>query len=177
MEATITAQVPRPVDRPPGLEQLFREHRLGMVRLAMLLVDDRETAEDVAQEGFAALYRRWDHLDDELAALAYLRTCVVNASRSVLRRRRTVRRHGHRPDDALSAPPADTEVLLAEEHREVIAALHRLPKRQREVIVLRYWSGLTESQIASTLGISVGSVKSNASRGRDSIARSLEASS
>ena len=60
-------------------------------------------------------------------------------------------------------------MLLAEEHREVLAALHRLPRRQREVLVLRYWSDLSEAQIALTLGISRGAVKSSASRGLDAL--------
>jgi RNA polymerase sigma-70 factor (sigma-E family) len=156
-----------------GTERLYRANRLAMVRLALLLVDDRETAEDVVQEAFAALHRRWRSLQTEDAAIGYLRTCVLNGSRSVLRRRRTVRHRPQPSEDSLSAEPADGRVLLAEEHREVIAAMRRLPARQREVIVLRYWVELTEAEIARTLGISVGSVKSSASRGRDAIAAIL----
>jgi RNA polymerase sigma-70 factor (sigma-E family) len=155
------------------IERLYRTQRLAMVRLALLLVDDRETAEDVAQDAFAALHRRWQSLHTEDAAIGYLRTCVVNGARSVLRRRRTVRRQPQPREDLVYADGADGHVLLAEEHREVIAAMRRLPARQREVIVLRYWSELTEPQIAATLGISVGSVKSSASRGRDAIAAIL----
>jgi RNA polymerase sigma-70 factor (sigma-E family) len=157
----------------PGIEGIYREQRLAMVRVALLLVDDRETAEDVVQDAFAALHRRWGSLVTKDAALAYLRCSVINAARSVLRRRRTVRRNPQPPEDLLTAEPADGVLLLAEEHREVIAALRRLPDRQREVIVLRYWSELTEQQTASTLGISVGAVKSSASRGRDAIAAML----
>jgi RNA polymerase sigma-70 factor (sigma-E family) len=167
-----SAREPDPV-RDAGVERLYREYRLNMVRLALLLVDDRETAEDVAQDAFAALHRRWDSLSSEDAAIGYLRACVVNGARSVLRRRRTVRQHPAPRADLLTVAPADGRALLAEEHREVIAALRRLPSRQREVIVLRYWSELTEPEIAATLGISVGSVKSSASRGRDAIAAIL----
>jgi RNA polymerase sigma-70 factor (sigma-E family) len=159
--------------RDAGVERIYREHRLGMVRLASLLVDDRETAEDVAQDAFAALHRRWSSLATEDAAIGYLRTSVVNGARSVLRRRRTVRRNPQPGADVLTVAPADGRLLLAEEHREVIAALRRLPARQREVIVLRYWSELSEPEIASTLGVSIGSVKSSASRGRDAIAAIL----
>jgi RNA polymerase sigma-70 factor (sigma-E family) len=161
------------LDADIGVERLFRTHRLQMVRLARLLVDDRETAEDVAQDAFTALHRRWRALSDEDAAIGYLRVSVVNGSRSVLRRRRTVRRNPQPSADWLTAEPADGQTLLAEEHREVLAALQRLPHRQREVIVLRYWSELTEAQIAAALGISVGAVKSSASRGRDTIAAAL----
>jgi RNA polymerase sigma-70 factor (sigma-E family) len=155
------------------IEDLFRAHRLTMVRLAMLLVDDRETAEDVVQDAFAALHRRWAALSSEGAALGYLRASVVNGSRSALRRRRTVRRNPPPAANSLIAEAADRDLLLAEEHREVLAALHLLPTRQREVIVLRYWVELSEAQVAATLGISLGAVKSSASRGRDAIAARL----
>jgi len=164
---------PAPADSTAGVERLYRAHRLDMVRLAMLLVDDRETAEDVAQDAFAAVHGHWGSLTSEDAALAYLRRCVVNGARSVLRRRRTVRRHPQPDEAAMTADAADRRVLLAEEHREVIAAMWRLPARQREVIVLRYWAELTEPQVAGALGISVGAVKSMASRGRDAVAAML----
>jgi RNA polymerase sigma-70 factor (sigma-E family) len=164
---------PAPARDTAGVERLYRAQRLNMVRLALLLVDDRETAEDVAQDAFAAVHRQWATLASEEAALAYLRRCVVNGARSVLRRRRTVRQHPQPDEAAMTADGVDRRVLLAEEHREVIAALWRLPVRQREVIVLRYWSEMTEPQVAATLGISVGAVKSMASRGRDAIAALL----
>jgi RNA polymerase sigma-70 factor (sigma-E family) len=154
-----------------GIAELFRTERLGLVRLAMLLVDDRETAEDVVQDAFAALHRRWSGLKSEAAAVPYLRSCVVNGARSVLRRRRTVRSRWLEPPG--TADPSDSSLLLAAEHEAVLAALRRLPERQREVIVLRYWSELPEADIAAALGISVGAVKSSASRGRDAIAAML----
>ena len=76
---------------PLPLADLYRDHRMRMVRLAVLLVDDPGTAEDVVQEAFTGLHRHWSGLRDEAAAVAYLRTAVVNGSRSVLRRRRTAR--------------------------------------------------------------------------------------
>jgi len=161
------------VDADTGVAALFRTHRLGMVRLAVLLVDDRESAEDVVQDAFAALHRRWPALHSEQAATAYLRTSVVNGARSALRKRRTVRSYLRSVDDPDVAQPADAAVLLAAEHRQVMDALSRLPDRQREVIVLRYWGELTEAEIAGTLGISVGAVKSSASRGRDALATIL----
>ena len=142
-----------------------------MVRLAVLLVDDLETAEDVVQDAFAGLHRRWATLASPDAAVGYLRTSVVNGSRSVLRKRRTVR-DAVVPTDVEGGAP-DSSLLLAEEHREVLAAIGRLPDRQREVIVLRYWSGLTEAEIAAALGISVGAVKSSTSRGRAAVAATL----
>lgn len=160
-------------DADSAVAALFASHRLAMVRLALLLVDDVETSEDVVQEAFASLHRRWPSLADREAAVGYLRSCVLNGCRSVLRRRRTVRRNPQPAAEALTVEAADGRLLLAEEHREVIAALQRLPRRQREVIVLRYWSELPEAQVAATLGISLGAVKSNASRGRQAIAAAL----
>jgi RNA polymerase sigma-70 factor (sigma-E family) len=171
---TALAQLEVRSDADLGVERLYRAHRLAMVRLASFLVDDRESAEDVVQDAFAGLHRRWHALDSDAAALGYLRTSVVNTARSVLRRRRTVRKFPQPAADWLTEPPADGRMMLAEEHAEVLAALKTLPTRQREVIVLRYWSELSEAEIAQTLGISIGAVKSSASRGRDAIAAKLE---
>jgi len=162
-----------PGDADGGVERLYRSHRLYLVRMALLLVDDFETAEDVTQDAFAALHRRWSSLGNEDAAVGYLRACVVNGARSVLRRRRTVRRHPQQDEQRMTEDSADSRALLADEHREVLAAIDRLPTRQREVILLRYWGELTEPEVAAALGISVGAVKSNASRGRDAIAAIL----
>src|SRR6476620_3347305 len=144
------------------ITELYAAHRLSLVRLAVLLVDDFASAEDVVQDAFAALARRPDAVRDPAKALAYLRTAVVNTARSALRRRRTARAYST-PHDPAPPTPEDAAVL-AEEHREVIAALHDLAPRQREVLVLRYWSNLSEAEIADALQISRGTVKSTASR-------------
>ncbi|HVQ96520.1 MAG TPA: SigE family RNA polymerase sigma factor [Mycobacteriales bacterium] len=157
---------------PPGLVELYHAHRLGMVRLAVLLVDDLATAEDVVQDAFAALHQRWDRLNDVNSAIGYLRTCVVNAARSVLRRRRTARLYTA-PDER-AHESAEAEAMLAAEHEEVLVAVRRLPRRQREVLILRYWSDLSEVEIAETLGVSRGTVKSTASRGLAALAGLLE---
>lgn len=148
---------------PPTVEDLFDAQRLPMVRLALLLVDDLASAEDVVQDAFAGLVKAWDRLGTDAAMRAYLRTSVVNASRSMLRRRRTARSYVPplRPPEA----GADEAALLSEEHSAVIVALGTLPPRQREVLMLRYWSALSEGEVAETLGISTGTVKSTTSRG------------
>lgn len=157
----------------PTVTELYHAHRLRMVRLAVLLVDDLGTAEDVVQDAFTALYRRHGERITEVDnALGYLRTAVVNTARSVLRRRRTVR--AWIPPAPADVPSAEAAVVLDEAHREVLAALARLTPRRREVLVLRYWADLSEAEIAETLGISRGAVKSNASRGLDALERILE---
>ncbi|MFF0277914.1 RNA polymerase sigma factor [Streptomyces sp. NPDC094447] len=159
---------------PPTLTELYRARRLDMVRLAVFLVDDLPTAEDVVQDAFAAVCRTYG---TSLRGLqdpgAYLHTAVVNAARSVLRRRRTAR--AYTPPHPVAAAPVDEGLLLAEEHRRVLDALAGLTRRQREVLVLRYWSELTEAQIAQALGLSRGTVKSTASRALDALEKKLEA--
>ncbi|MGW1765593.1 RNA polymerase sigma factor [Streptomyces sp. NPDC002073] len=162
-----------PADRPPTVSELYHAHRLRMVRLAVLLVDDLATAEDVVQDAFTALYRRHgEHPREVDNALAYLRMAVVNTSRSVLRRRRTAR--AWIPPAPVDVPSAADHVVLDEAHREVLAALARLTPRRRQVLVLRYWADLSEAEIATTLGISRGAVKSNASRALDALEKLLE---
>ncbi len=142
------------------------------MRLAMLLVDIPATAEDVVQEAFAGLHRHWSGLRDEAAALAYLRAAVVNGSRSVLRRRRTAREYV--PPHSANARSAESLAMLSAEHQGVVEALSALPPRQREVLVLRYYGGLSESEIAEAAGMSRGTVKSTASRAIDAVARIMD---
>lgn len=161
---------PEPVPGTPlTLSDLYRDHRMRMVRLAVLLVDDPSTAEDVVQEAFAGLHRHWSSLRDEAAAVGYLRTAVVNGSRSVLRRRRTAR--DYVPPHQVNARSAESLAMLSAEHQAVVDALGTLPPRQREVLVLRYYGGLSEAEIADATGISRGTVKSTASRALDAVAR------
>ncbi|HET6877110.1 MAG TPA: SigE family RNA polymerase sigma factor [Jatrophihabitans sp.] len=165
--------VPAAVSAGIDLHALYETHWRYLVRLAALLVDDVASAEDVVQDAFIALHRRAGKLRDPDAALGYLRTTVLNRSRSVLRRRQVARKHLKvaEPD---FAPSADSEALLREEHRAALDAVRALPRHQREVLVLRYWSGLSEREIADTLGIAPGSVKSAASRGLAALQRILE---
>lgn len=154
---------------PLTLGDLYDAHRMRLVRLAVLLVDDVGAAEDVVQEAFAGLHRNWSSLRDEAAAIGYLRTAVVNGSRSVLRRRRTAR--DYVPPHQANARSAESLAMLSAEHQAVVDALATLPPRQREVLVLRYYGGLSESEIAELTGISKGAVKSTASRGLDAVSR------
>lgn len=152
---------------PATLADLYAEHRVRFVRLALLLVDDIQSAEDVVQDAFAGLHRHWPSLRDHQAALGYLHRAVVNNSRSLLRRRRTARsyvapHHGE-------ARSAESLAMLSVEHQAVVGALGRLPRRQREVLVLRYYGGLSEVEIADAIGVSTGTVKSTAARGLASL--------
>jgi RNA polymerase sigma-70 factor (sigma-E family) len=150
---------------------LYEAHALGLVRLAYVMLGDRAGAEDVVQEAFGGLYRRWDQLSDRGRALQYVRSSVLNGCRSVLRRRR------HADVDDVSAPPAasaEAVALTSEERREVMRALRRLPDRQREVLVLRFYLDEPEAAIAEALGISQSTVRSTAHRALAALGRLLE---
>ncbi|GAA3007838.1 SigE family RNA polymerase sigma factor [Actinokineospora diospyrosa] len=163
---TNSAPPPKP-DAPLTLEDLYRTHRMRLIRLALLLVDEPATAEDVVQEAFTGLHRNWGGLRDSAAAVGYLRTAVVNGSRSVLRRRKTAREYT--PPHAVNARSAESLAMLTAEHQSVVRALSQLPPRQREVLVLRYYGNLTEAEIAEAAGISKGTVKSTASRALEAL--------
>lgn len=151
--------------------RLYGAHRLWLVRLGVLLVDDLLTAEEVVQDAFAGFLSRSRALRDPDEALAYLRTSVVNRSRSALRRRRTAREYvaAH---DVRPGRPAD-QAILDGEHREILDAVAQVPNRQREVLVLRCWSDLSETQIAETLRITRGTVQSSFHRALEALEKML----
>jgi RNA polymerase sigma factor (sigma-70 family) len=130
--------------------------------MALLLVGDQASAEDVVQEAFVGLYRGLGRLSDPGRAAGYLRVSVLNGCRSVLRARKRARLR--RAEPAVAVWSAESAVLAGEERRAVLQAVARLPRRQREVLVLRYYFGLTDPEIAADLGVSRGTVASTASR-------------
>ena len=167
------AELPR--ERARGVAAVFELHYAHLVRLAWALVGDPTEAEDVVMDAFAGLERRWNHVRRTEDAFFYLRTSVVNGSRSRLRRVRVARAKSHGLAD-LDGAPAEQVALLHLEHQAVVVALRGLPRRQREVLVLRDYEEATEVEIAETLGISTGSVKTHAYRGLHAVADLLEGS-
>jgi RNA polymerase sigma-70 factor (sigma-E family) len=151
---------------------LYECHAVRLIRMAVLLVGDQSSAEDVVQDAFLGLYRSLGRLRDPANAAAYLRTCVVNGCRSVLRSRK---RSWH----ALAATPdppvwsAESAAMAGEDRREVLQAVRRLPRRQREVLVLRYYLNLSDPEIAADLGVTRGTVASTASRALAALGREL----
>jgi RNA polymerase sigma-70 factor (sigma-E family) len=157
-----------PVHGPADIADLFRARHLELVRLAALLVGDRATAEDVVQDVFVKVCARWERFTENGVAVSYFRTAVINTCRSVHRRRSIARRFGLGAEAPLE-PSAESAVLLAEDRRKVLLALRHLPGRQREALVLRFYLRLSEAEIAESMGISRGTVKSTISRGLDSL--------
>ena len=190
---TCALQHPRPLARPvlipdtgegkiPGtarkgwsadreVTELYSLHYRTLVRLAVLLVRDVPTAEEVVQDSFVAMHGGWQRLRDSKSALAYLRQAVVNRSRSVLRHRAVVDKHLQQPPDM---PNAEHDALVLLERSAVLTALRKISDRQREAIVLRYYADFSEAQVAAAMGISRGAVKSHTARGMAALRAELE---
>ena len=169
------APAKREMTADEAVTQLYLSHYRPLVRLAVLLVRDEPTAEEVVQECFIAMHDGWHRLRDEDKALSYLKQAVVNRSKSVLRHRSVVDRNAPKPAPDMPGVPGP-EAISQLDHSVVIAALQRLPDRQRQALVLRYYTDLSEAQIAEIMGISRGAVKSHTARGMAALRADLEGS-
>lgn len=154
------------------LTDLYTAHYRGLVRLAAYLTGDSDGAEEVVQDAYVKVHGAWRGLKDPSKGEAYLRTAVVNLSRSRLRRRQVAARYVVPPTTDVAS--AETGALAHAQREAVLHALRELPRRQREAVVLRYYSDLTESQTAAAMGCSTGSVKSYTSRAMASLRPLLE---
>jgi RNA polymerase sigma-70 factor (sigma-E family) len=154
------------------VDDLFRGHAVTLVRVAMLLLGDQQSAEDVVQDAFFGLHRSLPTLRNRDKALPYLRASVINGSRSVLRTRKRalLRRVPHEPP----VWSAESAAMAGEDRRALLAAVARLPRRSREVLALRYYLDLADHEIAAALGISRATVSSTASRALATLARELK---
>jgi RNA polymerase sigma-70 factor (sigma-E family) len=153
-----------PTDSDAVLTELYFAHYRHLVRLAVLLVHDTATAEEVVQDSFVAMHSGMHRLRESGKALAYLRTAVVNRSRSELRHRIVTERKA--PGPAPCVPSAEHCVLASLQRSAVVDALRKLPDRQRQVLVLRYYGDLSGAEIAAAMGITPGAVKRHASRAK-----------
>ena len=141
------ASEPTEVEIPPTFDELFRSRYEPMVRVAYLMVGSQAEAEDAVQDAFARVELRWARLDNPAG---YLRRCVVNRCHAMLRRRRLEERFGR-------LRRQETTELHADEMGDALAAL---PPKRRAAVVLRYYAGLREQEIAEALGVPPGTVKS-----------------
>jgi RNA polymerase sigma-70 factor (sigma-E family) len=160
---------------PPGsagqLAALYQAHATGLIRLAMLMLGgDQPAAEDVVQDAFLGLHRRWDAVSERDRLLAYVRSSVLNGCRSIHRRAAVARKHAPQ----LARAGADTGPEdAAVDRSELLTAMRSLPPRQREVLVLRYYVDLDVAEVARTLRIAPSAVRSNCSRGIAALGRTL----
>src|SRR3984957_7635678 len=161
-------------DAAQAVTDLYETHAVGLIRLAVVMLGERTAAEDVVQEAFCGLYRRWDQLADPAKALSYVRAATLNGCRSELRQRIRAQRRAIPAPDAADAASAEYAALLGEEHQQVLDALRRLPDRQREALVLRFYLDQTEPEIAESMGVSTGTVKSTTSRGLAALGRLIQ---
>ena len=165
LERTPTGELPI-VERSvpaarPDLPALYEAHYRRLVKLASFYTDDTETAEEVVQDAFLKLLNGNYRIESNPGA--YLRSMVLNGARSQLRKRRV--RRDYVPESPRPVDAAEIGGVAAAASAEMIKALRSLPEKQSAVLVLRYYLDLSEADIAETLGIARGSVKSHASRG------------
>ena len=153
---------------------MHREHYRSLVRLASLLLDDVGACEEVVQDAFVRFQLRGSRLRDAEKAPAYLRSIVLNGARSRLRRRQVAARHPDPMPSVVAGSPED-DAIAADRQRQVLVALRALPRRQREAVALRYYLDLSEAEMAASMGVSAGSVKTHLHRGMAALAESLGA--
>lgn len=160
----------------PVVEGWYRAHHDGLVRLATLASGDVTVAEDAVQDVFASMVARPPTLQRTDDPLPYLRASVLNRCRSGARRSSAGVRAGARfsAGAATTVEAPERDAMTAANRRVVLDAVRALPARQRDVILLRHYLELSEAEIANSLGVSVGTVKSSASRARRTLSRTLE---
>jgi RNA polymerase sigma factor (sigma-70 family) len=175
---------------------LYQQHAVGLIRLAIIMLGDRASAEDVVQDAYFALYRNWSRLGDPANALAYTRSVILNRCRNALRDQARRRKHDYaagigtslnleetQPSPSLASgrwavtQSAESAVLLTENSRQMLAAIRKLPDRQREAIVLRFYLDMSEEEAARAMGVSRGTVKSTTSRAVAALGRILKGGS
>jgi RNA polymerase sigma factor (sigma-70 family) len=157
--------------------ELFHTEGRALVRLARLFVDDRDAAEDLVQEAFLRLARHAGRIESADRAPAYLRSIVLNLARDHNRRGLMSLRHHASAGRELDVDVDDdvAEVLArSDEHRRVVEAVRRLPRRQRDCVTLRYFEQLSIGDVASTLGLSPNSVKTHLRRALDALGDALD---
>jgi RNA polymerase sigma-70 factor (sigma-E family) len=163
--------------RPPELARqdavwhLYNRRYADMVRFAAFLTGDVHSAQDIAQDAFVRLLDAWDRIADPERADAYLKTTIVNLVRGEHRRRETAARRGS-PRLSLVAS-AEDDALGRAGRQSVLDAVSALPIRQRACVVMRHWMRMSETEIATTLGLSVGSVRTHVKRGTATLQRTL----
>ena len=160
-----------PPDREVAVRALYEARYTELVRFATFLVGDAHVAEDVSQEAFARVYAAWDRLIEPDRAIAYLRATVVNLSRGRHRRRLVAERKP--PPHPVAVPSAEDDAMGRVSRSAVLQAVAALPSRQRACVVMRHWLRMTEGEIASTLDVSVGSVRTHNKRGVEALQRTL----
>jgi RNA polymerase sigma-70 factor (sigma-E family) len=159
-------------DADEALGLLHARSYAGLVRLAVVLGNDEGRAEELVQDAYVRVLGRRHQIRDLGVAEAYLRRTVVNLCRDSWRRRLVANRF--RPDPPRPEPSAEDAALLTDQQRRLLEILDLLPKRQREVVVLRFYEDLSVSDTARLLGISEGAVKAYSHRAMSALRSAVE---
>jgi len=167
-------RMPKELSRDEAVDLMFRRHYPELLRLAYCLVGERSHAEDAVQDAFVALYTHWKGLRDRDAAPGYLRAAVLNRCRSRLRDRVRERvAPGWQLLD-VSLVSSEAAVVARDAGTRLVQAVRQLPRRQREVVVCRYYSELSVAETALLLEITPGSVKRHTHRAIAALGVSME---
>lgn len=162
-------------DRQAAMRELYHRCHADMVRFAAFLTGDASGAEDVAHDAFAKVFDAWDRVADTERLDAYLKATVVNVVRGGHRRRQVAERAPsptQRPNQS-----AEDDAITEFSRRRTLDAVSSLPLRQRACVVMRHWMHMSETEIAGSLDISVGSVRTHIKRGMRTLERTLGAAS
>jgi RNA polymerase sigma-70 factor (sigma-E family) len=162
--------------RAAAFEQFFETHHRDLARYAYLLTGDRDLADDITAEALTSTWTHWDRVQAADSPIAYVRRTVANLAagrvRRAVRDRTLLARLGRQLPSTQSTPDRDVPAAV-----DIESALMRLPLRKRQCVVLRYCLDLSEAETASQLRISVGTVKSQTSKGVAELERLLSGSS
>jgi RNA polymerase sigma-70 factor (sigma-E family) len=162
---------PKVMDRDDGIRLLYERRHADMVRFAAFLTGDVNVAEDIAHDAFAKVFDAWDRIDDRERLDAYLKATVVNVVRGRHRRQQISERRN--VATLTVVPSAEDDAIVGFRRQRTLDAVAALPIRQRACVVMRHWMRMSESEIADTLELSVGSVRTHVKRGMESLKNSL----
>lgn len=169
--AALTLLPLAPTNRDTAVRTLYEQRYAELVRFATFILGSVHAAEDASQEAFVRVYDAWDRLEDTEHAVAYLRATVVNLSRGRHRRRLVAERK--QPPQLVPVSSAEDDAMGRVGRSAVLAAVSALPSRQRACVVMRHWLRMTEGEIATTLDLSIGSVRTHNRRGMEALQRAL----
>lgn len=159
------------MDTTASFEDYVQARRDALLRMACLITGSRNDAEDLLQTALAKTYLAWDRIEDKRVADAYLRRVMVNTNTSWWRRRKA----DEYPTETLPERAVDRDAIADRDLSDAIwTAMAQLSRRQRTVLVLRFYEDLSTAEIAETLGISQGTVKSTTSRALERIRDHLD---
>lgn len=148
------------------IEEIYADHAPRAFRLAYLLTGDRNVAADLVHEAFVRAFGKFTHLRSDEVVAAYLRRTLINRANSHFRRKKVERRFA---ESQRGEPFEASPIERVEQRQDLVAALRRLPMRQRAALTLRYLEELSEEETADALGTTAKAVNSLVNRGLNNL--------